>query len=241
MEDKELLNGWIKLYHPGTGGVQCTLPIPAETLSADQARGLYQSVQNLLSAGFTASTPSLAEGETREAVTHLAQRMKKNPDGSSTAILDVYCGGNWKLLHLYLNTAQEIEGFTRAFELGLSDLPLWEGDTSIERGKNPDRDARYLIPVRGVDVVYRTNPKWEGEDDRKHSKRIFVRWEPQSGTREPVAELPAATRVYADGNRVNGNTAEQQSFDRYLSIQHMQPASRDALRQWVRENAAVSA
>jgi len=241
MEEKEMLNGWIKLYHPGSGGVQCTLPVPAARLSAEQANGLFQSVQSLLDAGFQINQTGLTEGEIRETVTHLARRVKTNPDGSHTNILDVYCGGNWKLLHLYLNNPQDIDRFTEVFGLVLSDLPLWEGEVSIERGKNPERDTHYILAVKGVDVVFKANPKWEGEDDKKHPKRVFVRWEPHTDHPAQDSVAPGALRIYLDGSRVNGNVTEQQSFDRYLEIHETQPASREALRSWVRENPPLPA
>ena len=234
----EALSGWIKLYHPRSGGVQCTLPVPATPLSEVQARGLYESVQSLIGAGFLVNQTGLLEDETREVVSHLAHRKKQNPDGSSTAILDVYCGGNWKVLHLYMNKPQDLDRFTQVFGLMLSDIPLWQGEAPLLRGKDPETDSRYILPVKGVEVVYRINPRWEGEEDKKHPKRLFVRWECQKDPPVPIAKTEALVRIYTDGSRVNGNPVEQQSFDRYLEIHKEKPVSRDALRTWVSQNPA---
>jgi hypothetical protein len=247
MEETQAVNGWMKLYHPNSGGVQCTLPVPVDSLSVDQAKGLFLSVERLLTAGFQICPVGLMEGETREAVTHLARRAKANQDGGMTPILDVYCGGNFKTLHLYLNTAQEITSFSEAFSLKLAGIPLWEGDTPIERGKSSDWDNKYILPVTGVDVVYKPNPKWEGEEDRRHAKRAFVRWERRSPQELPSSEKittspePKVLRVYADGNRVNGNQVEQQSYDRYVQSFKALPASREQLREWIRSIPSTTA
>lgn len=238
MEEMEALSGWIKLYHPGSGGVQCTLPVPAAPLTEVQARGLFESVQSLIGAGFLVNQTGLLEGERRETVSHLAHRRKQNPDGSSIAILDVYCGGNWKVLHLYMNKSQDLDRFTQVFGLMLSDIPLWQGEAPLERGKDPETDSRYILPVKGVEVVYRTNPRWEGEEDKKHPKRLFIRWESSKERPMPIGIAETMVRTYTDGSRVNGNLIEQQSFDRYLEIHKEKPVSRDALRAWVSQNPA---
>jgi hypothetical protein len=246
MEEITAVNGWVKLYHPNSGGVQCTLPVPVDTLSAEQARGLFLSVERLLGAGFQVSPAGLMEGETREPVTHLARRVKLNQDGGITPVLDVYCGGNFKTLHVYLNTPQEISSFAETFGFKLEVIPLWEGDAPIERGKNSERDSKYILPVTGVEVVYKPNPKWEGEEDRKHPKRAFVRWSRRSPGEQPsdekAAVLPAspASRQYANGDRVNGNLVEQQSYDRYFENFKALPDSREHLREWIRSTAGAT-
>jgi hypothetical protein len=247
MEETQAVNGWVKLFHPNAGGVQCTLPVPVDTLSVEQARGLFLSVERLLSAGFQVCPAGLMEGETRETVTHLARRARPNQDGGMTPILDVYCGGNFKTLHVYLNTPQEINNFSDVFGFKLAVIPLWEGDAPIERGKSSERDGKYILPVTGVEVVYKPNPKWEGEEDRKHPKRAFVRWmrrpteEPSAGKGTP-SPATLALRLYANGDRVNGNLVEQQSFDRYVESFKALPDSREHLREWIRStaNATVS-
>jgi len=242
MEETQAINGWVKLYHPISGGVQCTLPVPMDSLSTEQASGLFLSVERLLAAGFQITPVGLADGETREAVSHLGKRARIGQDGRITPILDVYCGGNWKTVHLYLNNDKEVDCFSEAFGLTLAALPLWEGDAAIERGKNSDRDARFLLPVTGVDVVYKPNPKWEGDDDHRHPKRLFVRWErrpnvtPITPGRLVQISDSVTPRVYADGNKVNGNKVEQQSFDRYLQVLKAAPASKAVLREWTSSN-----
>jgi len=207
------LTGWVKLYHPSAGGVLCTLPLLLTApLTAEQAQALFESVDRLIEAGFRTTQPGLEEGETRETVTHLARRSKSNPDGRSTPVLDVYCGGSFKTIHLYLNTDDDIAEFAQAFGITLASIPLFEGDAAIERNKNADRDKKYVIPVSGVDVVYRLNPKWEGDEDKKHAKRLFVRWE-RSGSRKPETPAAQPAAAPANGNGHKARSAEQALSD----------------------------
>jgi len=254
MENENLSNGWVKLYHPVAGGVQCTLPLPTVALTLDQAKAMFESLNRLLEVGFVTTQAGLEDGESKEAVTHLARRSKANSDGTVTPIIDVYCGGNFKVVGIYLNTLDDQEAFCDAFGIMLNSIPLWEGDASIERGKNADRDKKYVVPVSGVDVIYKLNPKWEGDDDKKHAKRMFVRWEvkapsktttapspkavpntppapPPPVSAETVSETPAANvvRKYTDGTEPV-KEAEIQAFDAFVEKHKVAPASLQALR-----------
>jgi len=187
MNENDNNYGLVKLYHPVAGGVQCTLPLPTVALTKDQAQAMFDSLNILLEVGFVPTQMGLEQGETKEAVTHLARRSKANTDNTSTPIVDVYCNGNFKVLGVYLNNTDDIVAFNAAFGLDLfKDIPLYDGDTSIERGKNADRDKKYVVPVSGVDAIYKLNPKWEGDDDKKHSKRMLVRWEPRAPKSSPA-------------------------------------------------------
>ena len=250
-------NGWVKLYHPVAGGIQCTLPLPTVALTIDQAKAMFDSLNRLLEAGFVTSQAGLEDGESKEAVTHLARHSKANSDSTTTPIIDVYCNGNFKVVGIYLNTLDDQEAFFDAFGIGLNTIPLWEGDASIERGKNADRDKKYIVPVSGVDVIYKLNPKWEGDDDKKHAKRMFVRWEkkvstpkaavpsktetnivppppppaPAVSTETPVSETLVAdlARKYQDGTEPV-KEAEIQAFDVYVQKNGKVPESLQALR-----------
>ena len=194
--NKESNYGLAKLYHPANGGVQVTLPLPTTGITEEEAMNMFNAFNTYLKVGFLLTQAGLEDGETREAVTHLARRAKVNTDQSVTPILDVYCGGNFKTVNLYLNKEEDVEAFNDAFGIGLKDLPLWEGDAAIERGKNPERDKKYIVAVSGVDVVYKKNEKYEGDDDKKHTKRVFARWErkvtaPKTST--ATASIPAQT------------------------------------------------
>jgi len=93
---------------------KCTLPLPTVPLTAEQAKSMFDSLSVLLQAGFKAQQEGLEEGETKEVVTHLAHRNKANTDGTSTSIIDVYCGGNFKVVGVYLNNEGDSQKFTEA-------------------------------------------------------------------------------------------------------------------------------
>jgi hypothetical protein len=196
-KEKQMANsnlvGYVELFHPAYGGISCKLPLPLNaTLTPDQAKAMFESVNRLLATGFMANQPGLEEGEKKERVTHIARRQKFNQDDQSTTpIIDIYCGGNFKITYVYLNKPEDVALFETTFNRKLDSLPLWEGDAAIERGKNPGRDAKYILSSikSNIWAVYKNNPKWEGDDDTKHTKRVFVRWEVQGVTvQEPAPQ-----------------------------------------------------
>lgn len=231
----ESICGWVRLFHPA--GVLVTLPVPIGTpISAAQAKDMLLSVSGLLAAGWQVSQQSLDEGETLERVTHLVRRVKFNEDTSETPLLDVYTGGNFRQVSVYLNTPEDRSAFEEISGLELDGLPLFEGDAPIERQRNPNRDRSYVVAVNRLAVVWKMNPRYEGPEDKKHPKRLFVRWQAAA----PAGEEPTATeaqpkpqRVYRDGSSVNGNEAEQAAYDAYLLKVGNPPPNIDALRAWV--------
>ncbi len=185
--------GYVKLYH--ACGVQVSLPVPMfETITLDVAQSMYRSVDAYIQAGWAASVAGLEQGETLEKVTHLCRREKRNDDGTASQLVDVYTGGNFRTVCVYHDDQDDLETFQAAFGHPVTDLPLYDGDVPIERGKNPDKDRKYVRAVNGVSVVWKANPKYEGDNDKKHPKRLFVRWERrQPNATQPTAEAqPAA-------------------------------------------------
>ncbi len=257
MSSNENENGWVKLFHPA--GVQCTIPLSLSgAFTAEQAEELLTSVSNLLNAGWLVDMPGLEPGETREPVSYLARRQKINDDKTKTDVIDVYCGdGKFKTVHLYMNDAEDFAQFTDAFGIQVGKLPIWEGDQPIERGKKPERDREFLIPVSGsgVDVVWTLNPRYEGENDKKHAKRLFVRWERRRPKPAPseVVKANLATlypedqpeqsegqnpRCYSGGEVLNeGNSAEVEAFEAFEANNGRVPYSRQALRDWIKQTA----
>jgi hypothetical protein len=165
------------LYHPGTGA-KVSIPLDVQTiLTTEQAKTLIASVDNLLQAGFTVNLPGLEDGENFEQIGFAVRREKANDDQTVTAIVDLYpAQGNFRILGMYLNTADDEIEFQKATGLKLLSMPIFEG-TPIERGKNPKQDKFVVALKSPVKLVYKQNPKWDGENDKKHSKRVFVRWE----------------------------------------------------------------
>ena len=180
--------GWVKLFHPSSA--QITIPLALEKpILVAEAQTLMASVTSLLEAGFTVDAPGLEDGEHIEEIGFVVRRSKANADGTETPVVDIYPSrGNFRLLGKYLNNEADIQAFEAACEVRLTALPQYEGDNSIERGKSPKMDKYVVALKRPVKAIWKLNPKYEGENDKKNSKRFFVRW----------ADLPAVT----EGNLV---------------------------------------
>jgi hypothetical protein len=178
------------LYHPGTGA-KVSIPLDlAAALTTAQAKTLITSVDNLLLAGFTVNLPGLEDGENFEQIGFVVRREKENEDKTVTPVIDLYpAQGNFRVLGIYLNTAEEEIAFQQATGLKIFSLPLYDGNP-IERGKNTKND-RFVTTLKSpAKAVWKLNPKWEGENDKKHAKRSFIRWE---GLRP--ANIPAASAL----------------------------------------------
>jgi len=196
--ENETVCGWAKVYHPS--GLQVTIPLPLEApLTPASAKAMLDSVSTLLTTGFLVNAPGLEDGEKFEMISAVVRRAKANDDDSETPVIDLYPDrANFRILGIYLNTEQDIQAFEKATGVQLSDLPLYEGDNAIERGKGAKTD-KYVIALKHPGkLVFKANPKWEGDEDKKHPKRLFVRWMPQaqppsdaqkSALRQPDAAL----------------------------------------------------
>ena len=169
--------GWVKLFHPSSA--QVTIPLFLDKpILVVEAQSLMASVNSLLQAGFSVDVPGLEDGEHVEEIGFMVRRSKANADGTETPVVDIYPSrGNFRLLGKYLNNEADIQAFETACSVNLNSMPLYEGDNSIERGKNTKLD-KYVITLRHpVKVVWKLNPKYEGDQDKKNSKRLFVRWD----------------------------------------------------------------
>ena len=181
--------GWVKLYHPAGGGVQVTLPVPPVFFSPAQAQAMFTNVSALIAAGFMVNLPGLEEGEKRETVSHIVRRRKAEDGGGSTPVMDIYTGGNFRILSVYLDGDKPdlVNEFIDLFG-PLSRFKVYPSNAPLERGKDAETDREYVTPVsdRGVQLVYKTNPKYDEAEAAaaaaekktyKVPKRIFVRFE----------------------------------------------------------------
>ncbi len=214
MDNQQSQCGWVKLYHPG--GVQVTLPVPTgEPVTPEMAGLMFNSVSAYLSAGFAVNLPGVEEGEQVEDIRHVVRRAKVNDDGSETPVVDLYAErANFRILGVYLNTETDIQAFESACGVRLKDLPLYEGDNSIERGKGPKTDKYVTTLPQNAKAIFKANSKWEGAEDKKHTKRLFIRWHGVSvngngnglGKADAAVTQPTATAPTAPANG-NGNGA----------------------------------
>jgi hypothetical protein len=168
--------GWVKLFHPSSA--QVTIPLLLEKpLLVTEAQALLASVSSLLQAGFSVEPPGLEEGEHEEEIGFVVKRSKLNADDTETPVIDLYPSrGNFRLLARYLNNDNDILEFEKICRVNLASLPLYEGDKCIERGKNPKLDKYVTSLMHPVKVIWKPNPRYEGQNDKKNAKRLFVRW-----------------------------------------------------------------
>lgn len=184
-EDFLKLNGWTKVYHPS--GLQVTLPVPSDPGMA------FAHVSGLIETGWLVNAPSLEAGEQIEDIAYVVRKSKANDDESETPIIDVYTErGNYRVVGVYLNTPQDVESFCAIANVKLADLPYYEGDGTIERGKGPKTDKYIFKLPHPVKMVWKLNPRYEGPEDKKHAKRVFVRW---LDTGKRTEEKPALSQA----------------------------------------------
>jgi hypothetical protein len=194
--------GWVKLFHPSSAQVTIPLHLDKPILVAE-AQALMESVTSLLQAGFSVDAPGLEDGEHVEEIGFVVRRSKANTDGTETPVVDLYpARGNFRLLARYLNTDADVQAFESACGLRLASLPLYEGDNSIERGKNSKMDKYVVALKRPVRMVWKLNPKYEGENDKKNSKRTFVRWADQPAMPEGNLVLSPVEKISPEDARV---------------------------------------
>lgn len=165
-----------KLCHPAGVWVQFTFRPGADVDAQVKLTG--EAIEKALAAGWLIAEPSLEEGERVEPIAYVVKREKYNQtDQTTTPVVDLYpVNGKFRVLSVYLNGGLDIRAFETATGLRLNDMPLYEADNSIERGKGPKTDKFVVTLGKQAKIVWKANPKWEGDEDKKHQKRVFVRW-----------------------------------------------------------------
>lgn len=201
---------WTQVYTPSRRKFSVTLDA-ATDIDALIAK-LLEFDSKATAAGLLVDEPGLEAGEQTETIHYALRTLSVNSRGESVRMYLYTERFNWKFIATYLDNIEDTANFTRATGLVVTDMPLYEGDSALERGKNPQRDAKYLVPLRNpVKIVWKQNPAWTGDDDKDHAKRLFVRWQsltptpPTNGTRpSPPSQPPPETSS-------NGNGAPAQS------------------------------
>ena len=180
MDKQNFDNGWVKLYHPT--GALVTVPLSLEGVLTNAAAGfLFESVNNLISCGFSVNAPGVEAGEFVDEIGWVVRKNQKNERGVTPRI-EAYLSNpdlRKKFIHFYLNTEEEIFAFEAACGLKLSSLPVYVGKDSVERGADADTDKFVARLPKPVKFVWRENPSYDpNEQDisKKKPRRLFVRW-----------------------------------------------------------------
>ena len=183
-ENEKTECGWVRLFHPAS--VQVTIPLFLDNpITEAMAETLLVSISRLIAAGFAVQAPGPENSEYSEEIGFVVRRSKRNTDGTETPVVDLYpTHGNFRHLGKYLNSESDIREFEAACSLRLDSIPRYDGDNPIERGKNPKMD-KYVVAIdQPVNIVWKSNPRYEGDTDKRNPKRLFVRWATVNGSRQ---------------------------------------------------------
>lgn len=209
----EQITGWVKLYH--STGAQVTLPVPDGTPAE-----MFAFVSECIQAGWMVDLPGVGLGEHKEVCKWIARRVKINDDGTDTPIIDIYTDGKFKFVTTYLNGFDEQEAFQTATGLKLEDVPTYEGQAAIEKGKTPALDKKYILPVNAT-FIWKDNPNYkEGE---MKPKKLFVCWfgVPIEGNLVQNAENKGGVVTEVDGKKPAPMTLEE--AEALYSTSHKKP------------------
>lgn len=187
------MSGWF----PNGQRVFFTVPFaPAQLENAYQLALDFSN--RLLAQGLLLTEPGLEAGEDRIEIGWVLRCAKSNGEPR----LYLY-PKNEKWAHPYVSFYPDkgsdwlmLESLTG---LKATDLMLFDGESHIERGKNADKDAKYLIPVKKtVFAVREKNPAYnpdEPDTKKKKAQWKFVRLEnptaPSQPNTPPVASASA--------------------------------------------------
>lgn len=186
---------WMRGYLPN-GRMLSITALPTDDFASIIARAIALDAA-MVAAGLSVHEPGLNEGEQRESIAYVVRRAKLNDDGSETPVIDLYPEKlSFKFLTIYLNTKDDEHAFERATGLKLTDIPYCNFKAAIERGKDGKDDLNYVraLPA-ATGLIWKNNPRWEGENDKKHPKRLFVRWADIAAAPAPAAESAPELRV----------------------------------------------
>lgn len=183
------------------------------TLGSTDPAEINRKLDEFLSAGFTAAPPlaeGLLPGEERGEVTHVVRRSQQNDDGTITPIIDMYVGRlafRWSFV--YLDSAQEIAEFEAAAGLHLAQMPVYNGDIALERGKKPAIEQTYVIPVPKPFKVIRNKDMNENKrlvryDGSPSVQPSAIPPEKPTGNETHWANLSGATSRFFDTARAKG-------------------------------------
>jgi hypothetical protein len=175
-------NGWVKLFTPE--GALVTIPIdPLLTISKQEGASLLTSVSNLIAAGFSVREPGLEEGEASLEAAFVARRTA----GDKTPIIDFFAPhvrAEKKVIHVYLNTPEDVAAFEKATGLKVSAIPEWDGDLAITKAHA--KAQKYIVKLpHPVRIVYEISQKWaewnalpqETRPKKEPMKKVLIRYE----------------------------------------------------------------
>lgn len=195
MDDKNF--ALTRLYHPL--GAQVSIPLDLNIqITPEQASNLLNGVETLINAGWLINVPGLEKGELMEEVISVSRR----EGNDKAAIIGFYVAHPKmvnKLLHVYLNTVDDIKAFEQASGLKLSAIPLYDGDQFL--AKDSPKAQKYIIILpRPIKVVYEISDKWkrweaEGKSGKEPQKNILLRYDGYNPVSSSAKADPATGEI----------------------------------------------
>lgn len=166
---------WVKGYTADGFQVSITLAVDPANL----AQWIANAMNAIRAGGIHPREQGSEPGELTETLFAVIRRSKVNDDGSETPVMDLYSEQfEFKVLHVYLNTKDDVQAFVSATGLTLDSIPYYEGNAPLS--KNDRLYSKYAVsaPAR-PQFVYRKNPKWDDSKtptENKTPKHLFSRW-----------------------------------------------------------------
>lgn len=173
MSDSE---GKVRLFHQN--GSEVLLPIPTGYAQASE------KINEYVKQGWLVRQP---DPQYEQIIGYVAKRARIDErSGEEVPILDLYGahdGMSKRFIVRYINTDQQHLEFTAATGLTLDDIPMWEGEQPLERGKG--NAHKYIVKLnQPVKIIYKNNPKYpkdkadseKTQDEKKIPARLFVAW-----------------------------------------------------------------
>lgn len=186
---------WVRGYTGDGFQVAVTVDVTRNT-----EYGLTENIQFALdairAAGIHPREQGTELGENTNTLDAVIRRDKRNNDGTDTPVIDFYVEQlEFKALHTYLNTQDDVKAFEQATGLTLDAIPYYEGNAALN--KNDRQYAKYATPVpTRPRYAYKKNPKWDDSKSATENgvpKYLFTRWldagtssTPANGTQSTV-------------------------------------------------------
>lgn len=202
------------VYMPSGIRVFFTVPIEDWTTAYEGAK---EFTDMLLAKGALLHEPGLEAGEERAVIGWVCRRASR--DG--TPLIDLYAADSrlmFPFIKVYVDSQERINEFNNATGIDFNKLPIYEGDSHIERGANADKDKKYVIPVRSKSFAVKSkNPRYNPDEPdltKRKPQYLFQRYEsvpqsPTSAPKKPATASPASTQAQpAQENAQPGDTRE---------------------------------
>lgn len=192
-------------------------------------------IADALAAGFTVDPRGVEEGEIVVEASAIGRKQQFNADDATySPVLVLYADkGNFNVGRVYLNDDSELAAARHALGMDIMQIPLYDGEGYIERGKDPNKDKKYIAHLpHTVKAIFKKNPKYNPNPpagEKKKPQYLFVRWHsaaPAPQAEQQPADKPATPKTAngtppTTGATYNWTPAEIGAFVKWLNEEHI--------------------